>query len=421
MNTNTKPVLVLLSGLTLTDQNVFRSGVETFEKFFEVVVLDCRKFLKMNIDPREVQDSRFRKVVTFGSAYELQRLLGEIQPVIAIDLIGPCPQMKIFQSALKRINCKLVIQKLGVLPSPGVILRGARFIAKTTKDVLKTQPNVENSNFENEIYNPSRTIKFLEFLRRIINHRRSKYFGKADFAVASGRKALKCADKLASRVKSVRSLDSFTYLGSEFLNPHEIGCSSNTGDVAVFIDDALVHASDWSLLKLGSPVDRNSYFRELNLFFSKVEKTNNVRVIIAGHPSCIDDSDYVLSFSNRPVIFQKTPALVNGSKFVIAHCSTGISYAVLAKKPIMFITNSELLSNWYGARIKDMAKACGNRIVNIDNYKNKDVSLAINSRRYEKYIENYIHEHGTDEISPWEGLLELLESQREFRWLGLAV
>ena len=66
-----KPVIVLLLGMNLTAQNVFRTGVEFLEKQFEVVALDCRPFLNRPIDLVIEIDQRFRRIYQITSLISL--------------------------------------------------------------------------------------------------------------------------------------------------------------------------------------------------------------------------------------------------------------------------------------------------------------------------------------------------------------
>ena len=52
-------------------------------------------------------------------------------------------------------------------------------------------------------------------------------------------------------------------------------------------------------------------------------------------------------------IFQnKTSELIKNCKFSIVHSSTAISFCVLSKKPVLFITNDEIKNSWFQQEIE---------------------------------------------------------------------
>ena len=118
-----KPVIVLLGGMNLTAQNVYRTGIVFLEKQFDVVIFDCRPFLQRPIDPDIKSDPRFRRIYQIATIEDLVSSLENLKPIYAIDFIGPCREMKLIQPALRIADCKFVIQKLGQLPQPNLAQR----------------------------------------------------------------------------------------------------------------------------------------------------------------------------------------------------------------------------------------------------------------------------------------------------------
>ena len=84
------------------------------------------------------------------------------------------------------------------------------------------------------------------------------------------------------------------------------------------------------------------YFEEMNNFFAKLEKKFNLEVIIALHPNCFI-KNYSKYFNFRRCIKSDTARLVRNSKFVLSHASsTAINFAVIYKKPIIYIITNEM-------------------------------------------------------------------------------
>lgn len=108
----------------------------------------------------------------------------------------------------------------------------------------------------------------------------------------------------------------------------------------VFIDEYYPFHPDAALFNLKT-IDPIIYFRQLNHSFDIIEHKYNMPIVIAAHPKALKYKDYNY-FSNRKVEFEKTFTLIKNSCFVIAHDSTAIDFAIMCKKPLLFLTSSEI-------------------------------------------------------------------------------
>ena len=143
-----------------------------------------------------------------------------------------------------------------------------------------------------------------------------------------------------------------------------------------------------------------------------MKKKFSVKVIIAAHPR----AEYNLhpnAYPHRTVISGKTNYLVRDAEFVIMHSSTAISYAVLFKKPIIFLTTDEMKNN-YGGLYDDathtFARCLGQTPINIDgNYSSLCEIPKINDKLYEKYINDYIKIKNSPEKKIWDIFINEIE------------
>jgi hypothetical protein len=116
------------------------------------------------------------------------------------------------------------------------------------------------------------------------------------------------------------------------------------------------------------------------------EKKFGLRVIIAAHPGISYDSNV---FNEREIYMGKTGALVKYSKVVISQSSLSVSFAVLYKKPIIFMCTSEYITkrrtNYNHMRF--ISNILGLSIINIDTEKdvNKLQAPAVNQALYDDY------------------------------------
>jgi len=108
------------------------------------------------------------------------------------------------------------------------------------------------------------------------------------------------------------------------------------------------------------------WYPSLTRFFDRLEDQTGVQIEIAGHYKSTHPA-MAQCFGNRPVHYGKTRELVQNSEFVITRASTAISYAVMFKKPILFIYSNQLKEDHLAMRdIRGMAAMLGDEPVNID-------------------------------------------------------
>jgi len=160
---------------------------------------------------------------------------------------------------------------------------------------------------------------------------------------------------------------------------------------AVFLDINLAFQSDIKVIGWDY-VDAPRYGNSLNRFFRMVEESFGVEVVIAAHPKANYDPDY---FEGRKIMKGVTPELVRDSEFVISHHSTSISYAVLNRKPLLFIYTDDMkkvYAETIVAYIHDFAEYLGQPVYNSDTVTSAR-QIAITDpdpERYDLYKYNYL-------------------------------
>jgi hypothetical protein len=163
------------------------------------------------------------------------------------------------------------------------------------------------------------------------------------------------------------------------------------GRYAVFLDIYLPHQSDLRIVGL-RPIDAEDYYRSLNRFFGLVETQLGVRVAIAAHPKASYDAT---TFEGRPTIVGRTPELVRDADLVISHHSTSLSYAVLNRKPIIFIYTDGMKEEYdltVVSYLRDLAAYLDATVCNIDEL---DASARVTVKpvsesRYDEYKYSFL-------------------------------
>jgi hypothetical protein len=186
-----------------------------------------------------------------------------------------------------------------------------------------------------------------------------------------------------------------------------------TGNHAVFLDPlAPMFQSDAIALGYKSPITVEKFFPSICNFFSQVEKQFSSKVEIAGHPKSKHPShpDY---FEGRRTIIGNTFGMIKESRFVLAHCSTAIQFAILLKKPIIFLTTEEYENDpVFSSHINAFAHSMGKTVINVDKPLTIDweKELYVDEKIYDDYINRYIKKRGSDEFNSWQILANRLKN-----------
>ena len=107
-------------------------------------------------------------------------------------------------------------------------------------------------------------------------------------------------------------------------------------------------------------------------------------------------------FPKRYICYlDKTAELIKDSKHVLIHYSTAVSFGVLFKKPITFLTSDKLNNFRPGAQITKLSHELKSHLINIDKNKKKiRLQMKFNKKAYNMYLDKYIkHPKSTGENS----------------------
>ena len=88
------------------------------------------------------------------------------------------------------------------------------------------------------------------------------------------------------------------------------------------------------------------------------------------------------------------------------HASTSVSYAVLFKKPAIFLTPDKLKKSWIGPRIEIIAQSVNGKLINISNNINdelhNDEFFKIDEKKYKNYLKQYLKTPKSPDLPLWE-------------------
>ena len=195
------------------------------------------------------------------------------------------------------------------------------------------------------------------------------------------------------------------YNSSDYINFLTNKRKVKSKNYAVFLDcRSPAFIGDKSLFGLNIIYDKKKWYSDLNNFLKKVEKQENLKIIIIPHPS-VRELKNIYYDKNFQISNDKdaTNRLVPACKFVLAiSATTAVSYCVLYNKPITFIYNNQLVKEnlWQYKELKSYSRALSSKMINI----NKDTDIielnsVVNKKSYIKWKYNFITSKKTEKIS----------------------
>lgn len=195
-----------------------------------------------------------------------------------------------------------------------------------------------------------------------------------------------------------------------FLESREQKNAFNT-EYVVFLDGCGPMHPDRLIFKNQYPCSKEEYFSNLNSFFKFIEQRLGCEVIIAAHPKSRYDEIPDL-FEGRQIIRGKTHDLVKNSKFVITFFSTSVHFAVIYKKPIIFLAINPYRRNELDLKTTHIASQFGKLPVywNGENSVNLEIELEMDDEKYSQYFDYYLKKQGSPEQYSWDIFADYLES-----------
>lgn len=236
----------------------------------------------------------------------------------------------------------------------------------------------------------------------IVNRVPYRYLGvrPADFVLAGG----------ASNIFYNSPVDAHTnilwihYLDYDIYLQERKPLTAGKSNIAVFLDEYLPFHPDMVYCGMTVPLTAEEYYPVMCGFFDKVERELGIKVIIAAHPKSDYDKhpDY---FCGRQVVRGQSARLVQQSDFVLTHASYSLNFAVLFKKPAVFLTLDKLVEvSFYNDLINTMANVLNKKTINIERVGDVDwnTELTVDAQAYDDYRHNYIKKTGTQDIPFWQ-------------------
>ena len=365
-----------------------RFGIELLEKNgFKVEVWDLEKLVvKINVAYTPPDPFSFPGLRMFNNKTVLRKGIEELHEDDLVILIGfSSPRYFDVHKLLSASKADYAVFRANFLPRNksngwfGEIKRGGKRISQ---------------------------IGFFDSVDVLYNIFCSKMFSlrPATFVLCGGKKSFLQSSLVGETTKIIwaHTLDYDLYLRGEEEESEE-------EDIAVFLDEYHPFHPDWFLWGYTkNPLNPEKYYAQLCALFDKIEEEVGLRVVIAAHPRSVYEKhpDY---FKGRTLHRGKTRELIRKSKLVITHASTANNFAVLYKKPVLFVTDSiSYAVPQVGGVVKAMSAAFGKKPAFLDKKYIIDwkTEMKADMVAYDHYAENYIKRKGTPEEPFWQIVTE---------------
>ena len=192
---------------------------------------------------------------------------------------------------------------------------------------------------------------------------------------------------------------------------------SNDKKIGVFLDEYLPFHPDFAYIGWEKPVDPQEYYPKLCRFFDYIEARMGLNIVIAAHPRSQYEKrpDF---FEGRQVIRGKTGELVRRSEVVILHHSIAINFAILFKKPLIFVTSDKIIQSFNKGLLEDpsvfwLASFFGKKAYNLDHLEKIDFGqeLSINDLAYKNYKDYYIKNKLSQDLPSWQIFADYLKKE----------
>jgi hypothetical protein len=389
VQTSVRKTVVILLEVIFTEFHARRIGAAALGERFDVRVLDLTPWIRP--DFWRLHSGMRYQGPGCSEIYSRQQFLDALDKIncaVAFDHLGNGPLQEDVRTELARRTIPRALYMLGVVPSAPPPRGWARVRAAMTRKLPR------------------------RFWIKARQKLRSKLGGKIlgsppDIMVHAGEAGLAKAPAGVRHLIAAHSLDY-----DEFLKCN--GQFRTTEPFAVFLDENMVHHSDYAFSHLVPPTTEPNYFPALNAFFDEFETRTGMEVRFAAHPrSNYEQSPHLLG--GRSPLREQTAQLVRDSSLVFAHGSTSIAFAALWRKPIVFLTNSDIERSWYGGEIRVRAELFDAPYINIDKFGPEEIDLALRSPGNEQacaeYVRLYVKTPGSAERPLWSIVSDYIEER----------
>ena len=373
--------ILILSPGPFSKRDYDRFGIDYLKKNFSVRIIDLTAWLYPNFW-KEISNKilKLEDCETISNKNDFLKFNTDNDPIIVLDFIEKNTKTNWVRSQLKKRKCLFIGFDINLIP----------------QDSFNILKSFKKHNFKKL---PIKIISVLInfFLQKYYNFNK-KYLPQILVVggLSSSRK-FKIKRKIYAHCMDY---DVYLKIKNKTKENHNYD-----RPYAVFLDEDMCNHPDYIFQNINIPVSENEYYPILINFFKRFELLTGLKIKFAAHPkSRTRNLDKLLK--NFDCSVGNTPELIKNSKAVILHASTSVSYAILFKKPALFLTSNELKNSWIGPRISNFVRNTNGKLINLSNNFDNELStqdlFTVDKIQYQKYLEKYLKTPNSPEIPLWE-------------------
>jgi hypothetical protein len=297
--------------------------IKHLSKFYQITIYDLNNMYFPYLKKKTIRKEKGIKLFIINNNLELEKIIKKNPANYTFLDCSPAIASHIALLLRRLTKTKIVELKTGILPfSVNEYRKKARNKIILTK-LFFFFPFILRSIFR-KIMSQVKKITMKQYI--------------VDYLFYSGSDTLRALPMQNKNYIKKISIPSFDY--NKFLKEKKFK-SIVKKKYIVFVDMQLFHHDDHNIIFEEKPVTLK-YFKEMNNFFTKLEKVFKLKVVIALHPSC-SVKNYSSFFQNRRCFKNKTNQLIKFAEIVLTHpFTTALSFPVIYKKPIIFLTTEEI-------------------------------------------------------------------------------
>jgi hypothetical protein len=373
-----KIIILTEKHLLQRDYNYF--GIKFLKKYFDVVIYDFYEFLhKPKMLFKNSNKIRGVKVVKITSLKQFDYNLNKNSFKAAFDYLRTSDLKKtfFFKINLQKKKILLIRYHNGLLP---IFPKYYNFFYK-----------LKNLFYHPELF----FVYFKKIYIRFIKNKELSFI--PDISLVSG---LAAKDIYKDEIFIKKKFFTHSVDYSNFL----IRKIKLRRKYIVFIDEMMPNHPDHKIIGLNDNlIDKENYYYELKKYLKRLSEVNKLDIKFLAHPKS-NLKELKVFFHDFDVILNKTYEMVSSAKLVLAHQSTAISFAIILRKPLIFLTTNSINKTFYGERIKYLSKILSCKCINISNsneFNFKNINVP-NSIAYRNYLCKYIKHPKSDNILVWD-------------------
>ena len=379
--------LIFLTLSPFGSRDYDRFGIEILRKNFDVHIFDMTALYRPEfVKTSTIDIHHFDSYHSIDSRTKFLSLLKEISIAAAVDFLDISRTSFFVRKNLKERGVLLTKVQNGLQP--------------------KAPEPPTSSKIADQLLVPAKWKNLLFSIHKVLKPQ--DFFGSDNILVGGLAGKSLVAAKYSKEIVPIHSFDYDIYLKLQNTSKTDIK------PFAVFIDQNYVSHPDLKFLGYKPFVTEKKYYSSLERFFKDFEEKTGLGVVVAAHPRSNYDHHNNI-FGDRPFCLGKTAELIRDSSFVLLHQSNSVSYAVLWKKKIAFLTTDEINNSFMVKSLTQFCDFFGRTPINLDNYSDKQLNNELKEPLdeviYKNYTDQFLRYPGSPQKFCWEIYSEYMQQK----------